>query len=104
MKKFILIVALLMGGSALIPPVAVATQTQVSDAPMCSLDDPCLFDGYAVSENGSQLKILVKRNSKGQIIALIYGDINQARQCISVPNSTKYCVSYNNVKYYFTLS
>lgn len=98
MKKLLIIIAFLLGGTIISPMPLKAME----DTPMCSIDDPCLYDGYAYTEGNSyKIRIIVKKNKQGYLVALIDGKIDKAYRCNSVPNSKQYCISYNGKKYYF---
>ncbi|MDE7411124.1 MAG: hypothetical protein K2M94_03705 [Paramuribaculum sp.] len=100
MKKLILLFVLIMGGVSFSTPTLLASP----DAPMCTFDDPCLFTGLARSEDGHTINVVVKHNKKGQIVALINGDINKATLCVGVAQSKQYCFTWNNIRYYFSIN
>lgn len=97
MKKLILICALLMGSSTFVVPSINA------QGPLCTLEDPCLYEGFAEGEH-EDIWIKVKKNSKGQIVALVAkDDYQKGYLCQRIGFSNKYCFTYLSQKFYFKL-
>lgn len=65
MKKVLLVVAFLMGGTAIIPSMSFPTVAQT-----CDPNSPCLYTGTAVNSNStSSVSITVKMDRNGNYIA-----------------------------------
>lgn len=101
MKKILLIIALLAGGtSAFVPQVYAVPE----DPEICVPGKPCAFDGYAVNENSTdRLKIQVYVVG-GQFVARFKDSSNHVREAYAIKcGSCQYYINWNNQKYYFEM-
>lgn len=102
MKKILLIIALLAGGtSTFVPKLNAAPE----DPEICVPGKPCAFDGYAVNDKNSsdQLKIQVYVVG-GQFVARFKDRSGNVREAYAIKcGSCKYYINWNDNKYYFEM-
>lgn len=100
MKKILFVIALLIGGNALFTPQIQAAQ---EDPEICIPGKPCAYDGYAVSEGNSRIKIQVYVVG-GQFVARFYDDEKKVREAYAIKcGLCEYYINWGGIKYYFEM-